>query len=854
MIPINLRISGFLSYNQPVEINFETFDLACITGANGAGKSSLLDALTWVLFGEARRRDDSIINHQANAAEVRLEFAYESGIYCIQRSKAKDKAAVLEFSIQTENGKWKPLTEPTLRGTEEMIRQTLRLDYETFVNTSFFLQGKADMFAQQRPGDRKRILASILGLDVWESYKEEAARRRRNNELDLANIEGFISEIESELREETDRKNRLAQVESEYSNVKRLLETKKLLLDQQRLIRDRIENERRQLDKQSAELASRRVGLNGMKERLDQRQKECSEYQNQLDHEPEIRAEYQTWQQAKAALEKWEALAVNFHQFEQQRSAPLLKIETERNRLQLELANLTTTRQRADELEASLPGLTTELEHFQNGVDALTTQLSSRALFEDELRNLQGQKAQMTAENQQLRQQMTELKDRIEQLSQTTGASCPVCGKPLNQEEREQLISDLNQNGKEMGSTYRSNLSALEGIEKESLDKENALRSLQRTEADLKLQQRLLDGKQSEIVGIQKNLAEWQQKGLPQLALLQSKMAANDFAQQDRAALASIDEQLKQLGYDAAEHESRRQAEVASRGSQEQIVVLEKARSALLPLEREIEELQKTITVADQNLQKMEEDHAAALVKLGEDTKELPDLTVLEAEYYEVQEQSNQLLRAVGYARNQVDVLEKQREQLAIRKDERGEINIQIANLRTLERAFGKDGIPALLIEQALPEIETHANEILDRLSSGEMSVSFKTQREFKDKKREDRKETLDIVIQDAAGKREYELFSGGEAFRINFAIRLALSRVLARRAGARLQTLVIDEGFGSQDADGRQRLVEAINMVKPEFSKIMVITHLEELKDAFPARIEVTKLPKGSQVEVIVA
>jgi len=134
------------------------------------------------------------------------------------------------------------------------------------------------------------------------------------------------------------------------------------------------------------------------------------------------------------------------------------------------------------------------------------------------------------------------------------------------------------------------------------------------------------------------------------------------------------------------------------------------------------------------------------------------------------------------------------------------------------------------------------------------MSVSFATQREFKDKKREDRKETLDIVIQDAAGKREYELFSGGEAFRINFAIRLALSRVLARRAGARLQTLVIDEGFGSQDADGRQRLVEAINLVKPEFAKIMVITHLEELKDAFPARIEVTKLPKGSQVEVIVA
>ena len=85
-----------------------------------------------------------------------------------------------------------------------------------------------------------------------------------------------------------------------------------------------------------------------------------------------------------------------------------------------------------------------------------------------------------------------------------------------------------------------------------------------------------------------------------------------------------------------------------------------------------------------------------------------------------------------------------------------------------------------------------------------------------------------------------------------SFAIRLALSRVLAKRAGARLQTLVIDEGFGSQDADGRQRLIEAINLVSADFKKILVITHLEELKDAFPARIEVEKTQHGSAVRVI--
>ena len=166
------------------------------------------------------------------------------------------------------------------------------------------------------------------------------------------------------------------------------------------------------------------------------------------------------------------------------------------------------------------------------------------------------------------------------------------------------------------------------------------------------------------------------------------------------------------------------------------------------------------------------------------------------------------------------------------------------------ETAFGKDGVPALLIEQALPQIEARANDILERISGGELSIRFQTQRELKT--RENLRETLDIQIQDRAGIRDYEMYSGGEAFRVNFAIRLALSEVLSQRAGARLQTLVIDEGFGSQDEIGRQRLIEAINLVKPDFAKILVITHIDSLKDAFPTRLEVEKTARGSVVRIV--
>ncbi len=167
MIPQKMRLSGFLSYLEPVEIDFTQFNLACISGANGAGKSTLLDAITWALFGQARRRDESLINSSADAADVTLDFKYEGDLYRVRRTNRRGKTSMLELFIQDLDGKWRPLTEHSLRETEAHIQKILSMDYETFINASFFLQGKADQFAQQRPGDRKRILSSILGLEVW---------------------------------------------------------------------------------------------------------------------------------------------------------------------------------------------------------------------------------------------------------------------------------------------------------------------------------------------------------------------------------------------------------------------------------------------------------------------------------------------------------------------------------------------------------------------------------------------------------------------------------------------------------------------------------------------------------------
>jgi exonuclease SbcC len=313
-----------------------------------------------------------------------------------------------------------------------------------------------------------------------------------------------------------------------------------------------------------------------------------------------------------------------------------------------------------------------------------------------------------------------------------------------------------------------------------------------------------------------------------------------------------VDAELTALGYDAAAHESARSAESAGRAAEADFRALEAAKAALAPLEREIAELRAEIDHRQSEIQNQEDEYAAAAASLALAEQQAPDADSAYDELLRLQENENRLRDQVGAARQKVSVLDDLRIRKAEFEAHRKELAVEIGRHKTLERAFGKDGVPALLIEQALPEIEMKANQVLGRLSADTMRLHFETQARYKDEKRKDLRETLEIQVSDGAGLRDYELYSGGEAFRVNFAIRLALSEVLAQRKGARMQMLVIDEGFGSQDSLGRQRLIQAINAVKDDFARILVITHLEELKDAFPTRIEVEKTDTGSTVKVI--
>jgi exonuclease SbcC len=853
MIPVKLTITGFLSYHDSVELDFTSFDLACISGPNGAGKSSLLDAFTWALFGQARKRDESIINLQSNVAEVALVFEYEGNTYRVQRTLPKGKTTSLEFQIlEPQDGKWKVLTEHTLRDTQAYIEKTLRLDYETFVNASFFLQGKADQFTQQKSSDRKRILGSILGLEVWETYRQRVIDRRRAIESEIQGLDGRMAEINAELGEEDVRTERLAAQQTELKRLVKARKTQEHLLEQVRKVDATLVEQRKLADMLAHQLQSAQLRQTDLENRLTSRIQEREAYTLRVAKGQEIETAYANWQAQRVELERWDEVAARFREHEARRQAPRMAIETERARLTQELESLRTQGNAIQAQVTTQAVLEAQIKTAQTALEQAEAALKKRTELDSMLQSARQRQAEARAENPRLKAEMEQLKTRIDQLSKTEGAVCPLCGRPLETHDRLQLIEEITNQGTELGDRYRQNQAYLKEADQKVRDIETQMASLSIADSERLINSQSIARLNGQIESIHQKAVDWEITDAPRKTKLEEIIASESFSDEARQQLAQIDVELKAIGYDAAAHDACRHQEAMSRVAEGEYRLLENARATLQPLQREIDETQEQLMALRAEVDRQQQDYDNAAARLAAAEVVAPNLDETERLLHDLLEQENSQRMEVGAAQQKVMVLKDLKVRLKDLTAQREEDARLVGQYKLLDRAFGKDGVPALLIEQALPEIETRANDLLERLSEGNMSVRFATQAAFKDKKRDDLKETLDILISDGAGTRDYELYSGGEAFRVNFAIRLALSELLAKRAGARLQTLVIDEGFGSQDALGRQHLIEAINQVKQDFAKVLVISHLDELKEAFPNRIEVEKTDRGSTLRVV--
>ncbi|MEP6774404.1 MAG: SMC family ATPase [Chloroflexota bacterium] len=862
MIPIKLTVRNFMCYrDQPETLNLTGIHLACLSGENGAGKSALLEAITWVLWGKARDRsiDDELISKGATEMEVDYQFVLNGDAYRVIRKRTqKGKSGTTMLDIQVsddaESDNWRSLSGATQRESQEQINNLLKISYDTFINSAFLMQGRADEFTVKKPAERKQVLADILGLEQYDRLETEAKEEARERASRIGELKSTIERIDIELAPRGDYTERLGEIEDDLTLKQSALIERRVELADLQSHEQNLVHTRNRLREIAERIERREHNMDAIKTRIVRNDERRKSLEQLLERRSEIEAGWTEWQSHQERDAHLNDMRNSLDALDKERIRLDGALSNERIHLDLQIKRCMDN---IKQYTQSLSGRGVLEQQLSEVLDKLSRLTLVQQQHEDtrcekdaldvKLRTITSERNTLEKEGKLLRQKLDLLVEAHIQGGDHVG--CPLCGTGLTEDALTRVRKSYESDIELKRRAFRDKDNELEAIRQSiiAVDKRYAreqeeLRPLEmhrKREAELRHKQQTLDQDEQSLV--QEESA---------LVLLRTRLSDGDYGHETRTQLDAVRSNLATLDYDQETHTAvkKRLIELRSASYDSQHHSLQSAERDLPAVQQSMDE--DNITLASMRAEQ-EADRADELL-----------LTPQAVEFEEVQARRLAKQRETEALDAEVTALLGERGQLKSKLDrcetlqsEREMYSVKYATAAEergiydeLSGAFGKKGIQAMIIESAIPDIEEETNKILHKMTDGRMSVQFQTQRDAKTGKG-NVIETLDIDIADEVGTRAYEMYSGGEAFRVNFAVRIALSKLLARRAGTQLQSLVIDEGFGSQDGQGREKLVSAIHSIQDDFEKILVITHIEELKDEFPTRINIIKTGSGSHI-----
>jgi exonuclease SbcC len=899
MIPLTLQLKNFLSYGPEAQtIDFGHHRLICLNGKNGHGKSALLDAITWAVWGQARKTsgtskaDEHLLRLGQTFMSVTFDFICNGQTYRVKREYGKTFAkpySSIEFGILDSNNVFHALTDKTIRTTQKKIEDTLGLDFDTFVNTAFLRQGQSHEFSQKSPKDRKNILANILSLQKFELLKKaaldkvketaqkqtflEQSQKSLSSEVEhKSTIEAQLSALMDEAStldaQEKQREQTIAQYETEHKRLQTSLNQLELITLK---IKDFTNNKHTAASELNALYATwrdvnqqqkRSLSTETIEKELKNLQSTISDHQKKLQTQLELKE--QILKNKEKIQQRMQLLEADSHKIIEQQQKLIHECETSQK----------INAQTVESLKLQKTTLTQEIAALTKDIEtALQQPVFDVKAFEAQEKQFDKRKRyfhEWTAQANQCALELKQLKQKNHMVSDLNNPSCPLCEQNLSASRKKFLKSHFDAQLFTSQSKIERFTRILTRLKQLLVEQHQQLSTTKTIYETYKTNQITLQHKQSELTQRSVKLSECLQlleKASSESTLLNIRHKELSelkikFSTEIREAINN-DKELLSLKQQINAHEQQITSHVYNaimhKQDMDRLHVLEKEREKLSHITKEV-------ALQDQR-------HATIIEKIAsikEIKKTIAQLVEQTAEFSTIQEQSHKLIiqqesikkeiaelriareklmEHKGQLTAQLDKIKQQEQQLGSISKELTNIIAATADYQILGHALGKDGIQALLIEEALPEIEEEANNLLSQLTDNQAHITIESLRDLKSG---GTKETLDIKISDPMGIRPYEMYSGGEAFRIDFALRIAISKLLAHRAGTSLQTLIIDEGFGSQDDEGLARIMECIYKIQDNFHKIIIVSHLPVMKDQFPVHFHIEKGANGSHVTVI--
>ncbi|NIA29379.1 MAG: AAA family ATPase [Actinobacteria bacterium] len=761
-----------------------------ILGRNGAGKSTIIEAIGWTLYGNllARTEKQDIRSQFApnnGKCSAEMEFVYGGGEYRIVRT-LKGKNATSEAAVY-RCGESEAVAVQD-RGVNQFIEDLLKLDRQSFLTSVFARQKDLAALSSMKPEERRKSINRLINIDRIDKARDRVRRDRNEKKAfidgmratlkDLDVLQNEKKKIQKTISEKNDAKSK---IEEQVSQQVAKLEKAKKSFEAQNRLRDQFLHGEAQLGK--------------LQSRLQENQNSLQRFENDLQ---EILA-------AEKELGEIRKKLVNF---------PGVKNEHERlDRAATDYARLQGKRKEKELIEAtiakeenrcsSLKEQTKELKSLEKSLAELKIKQES---LEAEIEHLREESKKSHGEQQAAMRSGKEVKQKLERIRELgPEGECPVCTQQLR-DHYKQVTVDLEKQLQELRAEYQQHGDA----EK-------------RASAQLKELEKELGHSRSLKEDLLKKLSRAQEAA-------QNLEKAQDSLENYHVQLLLVQKELDEMGkidYDAAKHHSIKMEYNELLKVKEKAAQFQERASRKAQVQADIERMERTIGEIACEQEEVKYKQAA--------------LGFSEENYSRVKNQVDILSRNLDATKEELSGI---REELAGLKKEKEKISREISEQKSLRKEIENekeavDYLNALdvhlgkfrleLASRIRPLIAHRASELLALTTSSRYNLI-------------DLDEDYNIHIYDGNASFRIERFSGGEQDLANLCLRIAISQVVAERSGgAPINFIVLDEIFGSQDSERRDLILNALAQLSSQFRQIFIITHIEQIKDMLPVIIDVT-------------